>query len=212
MEQYKVLVVDDHPLMRKALVSMIEDEPDLLLVGEAANGATAVSLTRILKPDVVIMDLFMPVKDGITATQELIAENPEIHILALTSSTEDEPLMAAVKAGVLGYIMKDAQPTELLHGIRAVAQGKEYWPPIVAARLVEGMRQNHHPAEDLSRREEEVLNLLSEGLSNTQIAQRMNISSATARAHVYHILRKLGLENRTQAALHFKAHKKPKDS
>jgi DNA-binding NarL/FixJ family response regulator len=191
--------------MRQALRSVIEDERDMLVIGEAGNGREAVTLARAGQPDLVIMDLFMPVMDGVQAIAELVKSQPagrkEIRILALTSSTEDTPLLAAAQAGAAGVILKDSQPGEILQALRLVAQGGEYWPPQVAARLARGLRR---PAAEpaLTAREQDVLGLLGQGASNAQIARRLQISEATARAHVYHILQKLGLENRTQAALY----------
>jgi DNA-binding NarL/FixJ family response regulator len=209
MKKNRILIVDDHPLMRQALRAMIADEPDFDVVGEAANGEEAVSLARSLAPDVILMDLVMPVKDGLAATAELTHANPETRILALTSSIGENSALAAVEAGVLGYILKDAQPAEVLHALREVAAGREYWPPAVAARLARGVRQrNLEPAPDLSAREQEVLNLLGQGLTNKDIAQRLVISEPTVRAHVYHILQKLHLENRTQAALYIERRSK----
>lgn len=203
MPSYRVLIVDDHPLMRQALRAMIADEPDFIVIAEAANGDEAVIQARSLTPDVILMDLVMPVKDGLAATIELTRSRPETRILALTSSIGESSALAAVEAGVLGYILKDAQPAEVLHALREVAAGREYWPPAVASRLARGVRQrNLEPAPDLSAREQEVLMLLGQGLTNKEIAQRLVISEPTVRAHVYHILQKLNLENRTQAALY----------
>lgn len=205
----RVLVVDDHPLMRQALSSVIADEPDFIVVGEAENGEQAISQAQALNPDVIVMDLYMPVKDGLSAAAELTAARPETRILALTSSTLDSSALAAVEAGALGYILKDAHPEEFLQALRQVTQGNEYWPPAAVAKIVRGLRQ-HPPQEEseLTGREQEVLNLLGDGLSNNAIAKCLCISEATVRAHVYHILQKLGLENRTQAALYLERGKK----
>lgn len=209
MNKYRALIVDDHPLMRQALRAMIADEPDFEIAGEASNGEEAVRMARTLLPDVILMDLVMPVKDGFSATAELTRANPDTRILALTSSIGEGSALAAVEAGVLGYILKDAQPVEVLHALREVAGGREYWPPAVAARLARGVRQrNSEPAPDLSTREQEVLTLVGQGLTNKDIASRLFISEPTVRAHVYHILQKLHLENRTQAALYLERRSK----
>jgi len=209
MDKHRIIIVDDHPLMRQALRSMITDEPDFEVIAEAANGEDAISLARALLPDVILMDLMMPVKDGLAAATELLHTRPEIRILALTSSIGEGSAVAAVEAGVLGYILKDAQPPEVLLALREVAAGRGYWPPAVAARLARGVRQrSQENAPNLSGREQEVLTLLGQGLTNKEIAQRLVISEPTVRAHVYHILQKLHLENRTQAALYMERRSK----
>lgn len=203
MQVKRVLVVDDHPLMRQALNSVIEDEPDFTVVGEAENGKQAIAQAQALQPDVIVMDLYMPVKDGLSATAELIQAHPNMRVLALTSSTLNSSALSAVEAGALGYVLKDAHPPEFLHALRQVACGSEYWPPSVAAKLARSVRQRSITTRvELTVREKEVLNLVGKGISNRLIAEQLCISVATVRAHVYHILQKLGLENRTQAALY----------
>jgi len=203
----RVLVVDDHPLMREALCSAIDDEADMQIVGEATNGEEAVRQVQTLKPDVTIMDLFMPGKDGLTAIAEIRAHNPQAQILALTSATEDQLVLAAVQAGVLGYLMKDSPRTELLHAIREVNQGNSFLPPNVARKLADSLR--HPPKEKsppliepLTERELDVLKLLGQGESNKQIAQTLGVSEGTIRTHVHNLLGKLGLGNRNQAILY----------
>lgn len=203
METIRVLVVDDHPLLRQALRTMIGDEPGFEVVGEASNGEEAIFKARYLHPDLIIMDLYMPVKDGFASMAELTASDPEIRILALTSSTEENSALSAVEAGALGYVQKDSQPDEVLAALRQVAAGQEYWPEHIAMRLARGLRRRSvSSAVDLTEREREVLAYLGQGLSNKAIANKLCISEPTVRAHVYHILQKLGLENRTQAALY----------
>ncbi len=213
MDKIRVLVVDDHPLMREALAAAIEDEADMQVVAQAGNGEEAVLQEKRLHPDVIVMDIFMPVKDGLQAMAEINAANPKAHILALTSSTDENTIMAAVQAGACGYLLKDTQRGELLQAIRTVHQGQAYLPPQVAIKLVKQVRKEEartagpaKPAEPLTGREEEVLSLLGQGLSNREIAQALTVSEATVRAHVYHILGKLGLENRGQAILYASKH------
>jgi NarL family two-component system response regulator LiaR len=208
MSKIRVLVVDDHPMLREALVTAIEAEADLEVAGEAVNGQQAVEDARTLAPDVIVMDLFLPVKDGVTAIAEIMALNPEARILAITSSTEDERVLAAVQAGAAGYLLKDASRTLFLQGLRAVAAGKTFLPPEVAEKLARGVRQaggertEEASPEQLTRREQEILALLGEGLSNRAIADRLSLSESTVRVHVYNILGKLGLEDRGQAIVY----------
>jgi len=200
MEPYSVLIVDDHPLMRQALTNLIEDENDFIVAGEAQNGRQALEKAAQNHPDIIVMDVFMPVLDGISATIELRKIYPSMRILALTSSLEEETVLEVIKAGAAGYILKDALPAEIMNALRQVAAGGEYWPSNLALRLVKGFRISDR-LKQLSPREHEVIKLVGEGRSNMQIAQQLVISEATVSAHVSHILKKLNLENRTQAAL-----------
>ncbi len=202
----RVLVVDDHPLMREALCAAIADERDMQVVGEATNGEEAVAQARALKPDVTVMDLFMPGKDGLGAIAEIKAENPAARLIALTSSTDEDLVLAAIQAGALGYLLKDSQRVELLRAIREVSRGNTFLPPPVAQKLANSVRKrppDQPPlVEPLTERELEVLKLIGQGASNRQIAQTLGVSEGTIRTHVHNILGKLNLENRNQALLY----------
>ena len=200
----RVLVVDDHPLMRRALCDLINDERDLTVVGEAADGEAAITLTQTLLPDLMVLDLLLPKKDGLTVARELTRRQPPLQILVLTSSPDIETAIAAIEAGALGYIVKETQPDELLNAIREVGHGRAYLPSALGFRLARPPAPM--PATLLSEREQAVLRLLGAGRTYADIAQQLAISEPTVRAHVFHILRKLGLENRTQAALYGAKH------
>ncbi len=200
-----VLVAEDHELVRKGLVALLSRQPGIKVVGEAVDGDEAVREARSLHPDVVLLDLVMPGKDGIAAIGEIKQENPAACILVLTSFGEDTRVFAAIKAGALGYLLKDSSPTELIDAIRAVHSGQPSLSPNIALKLV---RELHRPSdlppaeEPLTEREVEVLRLLAQGLSNQEIAHRLVISQRTVGGHVSAILSKLHLANRTQAALY----------
>lgn len=211
MSKIRVLVVDDHPLMRDALCAAIEVEADMEVVGEAADGREAVEQARALQPDVTVMDLLLPRMGGLEAIAAIREEIPEILILAITSSTEESKVLAAVQAGALGYLLKDARREELLQAIRQVSRGNAYLPPQVALKLMHSVRPPRSDTppppreptgapstERLTARQNEVLNLLGQGLSNWEIAQTLYISKSTVRSHIYHIRGKLGLESRSQ--------------
>ncbi len=204
-EPIRLLVVDDHAIVREGLRWLIATEPGIDLVGEAADGVEAVRKARGLEPDVILMDLVMPRKDGIEAIAEIKAAQPEVRILVLTSFAEDEKVFPAIKAGALGYLLKDTSPQALLRAIRDVYAGTPSMHPIVARKLIQELqRPSDLPLteEPLTEREVEVLKLVARGLSNEDIAQRLYISERTARTHVSNILSKLHLANRTQAALY----------
>ncbi len=223
MKQIRVLVVDDHPLMREALCAAIEAEADLAVAGEAGGGRAAVEQARALQPDVIVMDLLMPQMDGLEAIAAIRAEFPQARILALTSSTEESKVLAAVQAGTLGYLLKDAHRDELLQAIREVSRGNAYLPSQVALKLMHSVRESqpdaspppdespgHRSMERLTPRQREVLNLLGQGLSNREIAERLVVSEATVRSHIYSILGRLGLESRSQAVA-YAAHQRVAD-
>ena len=201
----RVLIADDHALVRKGLHALISAKPDIEVIGEAADGDEAVQRARTLRPDVILLDLVMPRKDGIAAIQEITQENPQARILVLTSFAEDERVFAAIKAGALGYLLKDSLPAELLQAISAVYRGELSLSPSIALKLV---RELHRPADlpltpkPLTWRESEVLKLVAQGLSNQEIAARLVVSERTVGAHISTILSKLHLANRTQAALY----------
>lgn len=212
MDRIRVLIVDDHPLMREALCAAVRAETDMEVAGEAAGGREAVEQARALQPDVTVMDLLMPDMDGLQAIAAIREENPEALILALTSSTEESKVLAAVQAGALGYLLKDAQHNELIEAIRQVSQGEPHLPPRVALKLIHSVRREppdtppppgepapDRPIERLTPRQTEVLDLLGQGLSNSEIAEALYVSEATVRSHIYHIVGKLGLAGRSQA-------------
>jgi two-component system, NarL family, response regulator LiaR len=200
----RVLVVDDHPIIRRGLQSEINLDPEMQVVGEAKDGNEAIELVRTLKPDVILMDAVMPQKDGIEATAEIVRENPLARVLILTSFTEDERMLAAVKAGALGYILKDRHPEEVLQAIRDTYDGKPYLNPSTARRLLRGLpaASLNSPDQSLTQREMEVLRFVAKGVTNKDIAHKMSIQEATVRAHVGNILGKLNLENRSQLVLY----------
>lgn len=200
-----VLVVDDHTVVRRGLVALLNTEPGLQVVGEAANGLEAVAQAEALTPRVILMDLVMPVMDGVEATTRIVAQRPEAQILVLTSFGSDANLFPAVKAGAVGYLLKDTSPEDLVKAIRRTAAGESSLNPGVARRLLRELAHEEHPApqgEALSPRELDVLQLVAHGLGNEAIGRRLFISEATVRTHVSNILAKLGLSNRTQAALY----------
>ncbi len=197
----RILVTDDHAVVREGLKMFLGLDPDLEVVGEAANGAEAVRLARELHPDVVLMDLLMPAMDGIEATTAIRAELPEVEVIALTSVLEDASVVGAIRAGAIGYLLKDTQAAELRRAIRAAAEGQVQLAPQAAARLLREVRAPENP-EKLSDRETDVLRLLAEGQANKEIAKQLGIAEQTVKSHVSSILSKLGVSSRTQAALH----------
>jgi DNA-binding NarL/FixJ family response regulator len=171
------------------------------VVGEAANGAEAVKLAAELKPDVVLMDMLMPVMDGIAATSQIRSEQPDTEVIALTSVLEDDAVIGAVKAGAIGYLLKDAEPEELRAAIKAAAAGQVHLAPKAAARLMREVRAPDS-AQSLTEREIDVLRLIAGGKANKEIAMALSIGEQTVKTHVSNILMKLGVQSRTQAALH----------
>lgn len=196
-----VLITDDHKVVRQGLKMFLGLDPELEVVGEAENGEEAVRMAHRLKPDVVLMDLLMPVMDGIAATEEIRKELPETEVLALTSVLEDDKVVGAVRAGAIGYLLKNTDAEELGRAIKAAASGQVQMAPEAAARLVREVRAPESP-EALSRREAEVLELLARGRSNKQIARFLYVGERTVKTHVSNILTKLGVRSRTQAALY----------
>lgn len=205
MDKIHILVADDHAVVREGLRMLISSDPDMELVGEAADGEDAIRKAHILKPDVILMDLVMPRKDGQEAIQEIKKELPEVRILVLTSYSEESRVFPAIKAGALGYLLKDSLPQQLLQAIHDVYRGESSLHPSIALKLVREISQpsNLPPAEDpLTEREVAVLKLLAQGLTNQNISVHLNISDLTVATHVRNILAKLHLANRTQAALY----------
>jgi NarL family two-component system response regulator LiaR len=204
-ETIRVLIADDHPVVREGLRGLLEIQPNLELVGEAIEGVEAVEKASSLRPDVILLDMVMPRKDGVQAIAEIKQENPEARILVLTSFSEGEKALPAIKAGALGYLLKDSAPHELLQAISNVYQGQVSLHPAIARLLVEELSQPSDlpPAEEpLTEREVEVLQLIAQGLSNQEIADILVVGERTVSTHVSNILDKLHLANRTQAALY----------
>jgi len=202
----KILVVDDHMVVREGLCALLTPRNGMEVVGEAADGAEAVEKARTLNPDVILMDLNLPVKSGLEATADIIRENPAARILVLTSFDEDENISAAIRAGALGYVLKNTSAPELFHAIRGVAMGSLSVSPAVTQAMLRDMRQPApappSPEPALTTREREVLRGLAQGQSNQEIAETLNIEKTTVRSHISSVLNKLELDSRTQAALY----------
>ena len=193
----RLMIADDHPVVRDGLRAMLASQPDFQVVGEAADGAVAVKLAAELAPDVILMDLRMPALDGVSAIRQIRTQQPSARILVLTTYDTDADILPAIEAGATGYLLKDAPRDELFRAIRATAAGEAVLAPAVAKRLMVKMRA---PAEEkLSARELEVLGLVASGASNSGIAQALHISEATVKSHLLHIFGKLGVADRTAA-------------
>ncbi len=204
--QVRVMIVDDHALMRRGIATVLSEQESIKVVGEAANGSEAIAKAKELAPDVIFMDLNMPVCSGLEAIQTLQAEMPQTNILVLTISESDEDLFAAIRFGARGYLLKNAEPEELIQAIHQVALGGAVVSPFMASKLLAEFTQktSRLKMEDantsLSPREEEVLQQLSQGLTNKQIADLLFISENTVKTHLRSIMEKLHVTNRTQAA------------
>jgi len=207
----RVLLVDDHAVVRKGLRGFFDQLDDIEVVGEASDGSEGVALARRHKPDVVLMDLLMPNMDGVTAIGRIKAELPETEIVTMTSFIEEEKVTAALEAGASGYVLKDAEADEVAQAIRAAYAGEVHLDPAVARLLAQRMRNKKSPADDLveplTDREKDVIRLLGQGMSNKEIGTALFITERTARTYVSNILGKLGLASRTQAALWAVEHK-----
>lgn len=207
-----VLLIDDHAVVRQGLRMFIEMQSDMLVLGEGSNGLEAVDLSARLNPDVILLDLLMPGMDGVEATRRIMESNPHSRVLILTSFGEDDHVFPAIRAGAQGYLLKDIQPQDLVKAIRETYQGKAQLHPDVARRLMLAVssevpprspKTSTLPAElrELTEREREVLELIARGLTNREIAEKMVISEKTVKTHVSNLLDKLGLEDRTRAAI-----------
>lgn len=192
----RVLIVDDHAIVRQGLAAMIENEPDMTVVGQAGNGQEAIDQYRQLQPDVTLMDLRMPHMSGVDATVAICAEFARARIIVLTTYDGDEDIYRALRAGAKGYLLKDAEPDALLNAIHIIHNGKQYIPTEVAAKLVQRMNN-----PELSEREREVIHLMVDGLSNHDISAALNITESTVKFHINRILSKLGVSDRTQAVI-----------
>lgn len=193
----KVLLVDDHPVVREGLRGMIDAEADLVVVGEAGSGAEAVVMAESLRPDVILMDLRMPDVDGVTATERILAALPGTRIVVVTTYESDTDILRAVEAGAAGYLLKDATRSELAEAVRDAARGKTVLAPTVADRLVRFVRQPVSAA--LSVREVQVLGLVATGMTNAEIGRALHISEATVKTHLLRTFTKLGVSDRTAA-------------
>ncbi|MBE9178555.1 response regulator transcription factor [Oculatella sp. LEGE 06141] len=192
----RVLLVDDHAIVRQGLAAMIENEPDMTVMGQAGNGQEAIACYRQLQPDITLMDLRMPHMSGVDATIAICAEFAQARIIVLTTYDGDEDIYRALRAGAKGYLLKDAEPDALLHAIHIVHSGQQYIPSEVAAKLVQRMNN-----PELSDREREVIHLMVDGLSNHDIGVALNITESTVKFHINRILSKLGVSDRTQAVV-----------
>lgn len=205
MEKIRIIIVDDHTVVREGLAAILGAQPDIDLVGAATNGAEAIEMAKKYNPDVILMDMVMPVMDGLTAIREILADNPQAHILVLTSFADDERVFPAIKAGAMGYLLKDTPREGLIQAVHDVAQGEVSLPPSITRRI---MRELNQPAvatpvgTPLTDREEETLKLIARGMSNQEMAAEMCIHENTVAKYVSAVLAKLNLDNRTQAALY----------
>ena len=201
----RVLIVDDHAVVRRGLEQLINSAPDLEIVGSATDGEEAVQMSAERTPDVILMDLSMPVLDGTEATRQIVAARPGVHVVVLTSFDDQRRILDALGAGATGYLLKDAEPDEVLSAIRTAVEGGSPLDPR-AARVLVDARREQAPARTLSPREEEVLRLLAIGLANKQIARRLGIAERTVKAHLTSVFQQLGVTDRTQAALWAREH------
>lgn len=199
----KVLIVDDHHVVRQGLRTFLDLQDDIEVLGEAGDGQAAIELAAKLKPDVILMDLVMPVLDGITATARIKAAEAGVQVIALTSFAEDDKVIPAIRAGASSYLLKDVSPDALVGAIRAVHRGETPLHPEAARKLMEQVRgKEPAPPEQLTARELDVIRLVAQGRNNSEIGQALVISPKTAKTHVSNILGKLGLQDRTQLAIY----------
>jgi DNA-binding NarL/FixJ family response regulator len=197
MNCIRLVIADDHPVVRDGLRGMLESQPDFQVIGEASDGAAALQLAIETEPDLILIDLRMPVMDGVTAIREIKRHRPGVQVLVLTTYDSDADILPAIEAGATGYMLKDTSREELYRAIRAAARGEPVLAPAVARRLIGRMRL---PVEEkLSSRELEVVGLVAGGLSNSDIGSRLHISQATVKSHLIHIFGKLGVSDRTAA-------------
>jgi two-component system NarL family response regulator len=203
----RVLLVDDHVFWRRGVREIVDSEQDMEVVAEAEDGAMAVRKAGSLKPDVILMDVNMPIMSGVAATSEIAAASPESRIVMLTVSDTDENLFNSLKAGAIGFLTKDAAPEDLIRAIRSTAAGESTLSPAIAARVVkfiqQGAPQQETPAvANLTEREDEILHLIAQGARDREIAEKLFISESTVKKHVQNVLRKLHARNRVEAVSH----------
>jgi DNA-binding NarL/FixJ family response regulator len=201
----RVLIVDDHPVVRKGITALLEGVEDIEVIGEASNGKQALDQVENLHPDVILMDLVMPEMDGIEAIQHISSHHPEIRILVMTSFTADDKVFPSIKAGALGYLLKDSDPEDVIRMIHQVYRGELSLHPMIARKVIQELNRPADQTltpEPLTEREVEILQLIAQGLENHEIAERLNLRETTVRTHVSNILGKLHLANRVQATLY----------
>lgn len=201
----RVLIVDDHAIVRKGIKALLAETDDIQVVGEAGNGLEAIQLSKEFEPDVILMDLLMPNMDGIEATRQITSQQHKVHVLVLTSFVGDEKIFPAIKAGALGYLLKDSEPPELIRSIYRVHRGEPSLHPSIARKIMKEIRDEpvvNPTPKPLTARELDVLQLVVKGLSNDEIAARLVIAEVTVRTHLSHLLAKLHLANRVQATLY----------
>jgi DNA-binding NarL/FixJ family response regulator len=200
----RVVIVDDHAVVREGLRTFLSLQDGIEVVGEAADGREAVTAAERERPDVVVMDLVMPRLDGVQAMRELRARVPRARVIVLTSFLDDDRLLPAIRAGAAGYLLKNVEPAELARAVRAADAGEALIDPVVAARLVDALADadDHRDEQPLTAREQEVLDLIARGYANKRIALELGIAEKTVKTHVGHVLAKLGVADRTQAALY----------
>lgn len=204
MSAIKVLIVDDHSIVREGVCALLELSPEVEVVGEAVNGREALTKVRELEPDVVLMDIAMPVMDGLEATRRIVDSHPDVKILVLTQYNDKEYVFPIIEAGALGFLSKTAASSELITAIRAVSRGNSYLSPSIARFLVDayrsegGVSRSHDPYDDLTRREREVLKLLAEGYTAREIAEMLNLSIKTIDGYRSNLMGKLDLRNRVE--------------
>jgi DNA-binding NarL/FixJ family response regulator len=202
VEQIKILIADDHPVVREGLFAMLSREPDFKVVGEAKDGAEAVDKARRLNPDVVLMDLRMPEVDGVEAMRQIRSTNPDIKFIILTTYSDDEYIFSGIEAGARAYLLKDAPREELFKAIRAVYKGESLIQPVVASRLIDRFTELSRKVpsgEQLTERETEILQLMARGAANKEISAQLSISESTVKTHISNIFQKLGVNDRTEA-------------
>jgi NarL family two-component system response regulator LiaR len=198
----RVMLVDDHTMVRHGLATFLMVYDDLQLVGEAESGEAAIQLCAEVEPDVILMDMVLPVMDGVTATRAIRQKHPEVQVIALTSFKEGTLIKDALEAGAIGYLLKDVSADDLARAIRSARMGRATLSPEAAQVMVQAANQPQTPGSDLTEREHEVLALMIEGLNNTQIAGKLSVSPSTIKSHVSNILSKLGVASRTEAVTH----------
>jgi DNA-binding NarL/FixJ family response regulator len=202
-EPIRVLIVDDHAVVREGLRAFLELQDGIEIAGEAGDGDEAIEVAAALRPDVILMDLVMPRLDGVTAMRSLREQLPQARVIVLTSFLDDDKLMPALRAGAAGYLLKNAEPQEVAHAVRTAHAGETLLDPVVAARLVETLAADggKEPLDQLTPREREVLVLIGRGFPNKLIARELAVSEKTVKTHVGHVFAKLGVRDRTQAAV-----------